>query len=112
MALRAISALTPDPRSVERPVKGKVAFTVQLVDVMTPTPTDRSLELSLSPRNDLVFAGGGKTVTRTRKIGATAVEVTLNESISGTGDAAASFLVTLSESGGNELASCFVNLEE
>jgi hypothetical protein len=112
MALRAISSLTAEPTSVKRPLKSKaISFGVQLVDVKTPTPVDRTLELVLAASNDLVFAGGEKTVTRTRKIGATAVDVTFNETVSGTAADVASFRVTLREAGGNDLAACFVNFE-
>ena len=112
MALRAISSLTADPTSVKRPLKSKaVSFGVQLVDVKAPTPIDRTLELVLAASNDLVFAGGAKTVTRTRKIGATAVDATFNETISGTAEDVASFRVTLREAGGSDLAACFVNFE-
>jgi uncharacterized membrane protein len=112
MALRAISPLTPDPSSAKRPLKSRAfAFSVQLVDVKAPAPTDRTIEVSLAAGNDLQFAGGVKTVTRTRKVGATAVDVTLNETISGTVADLGSFRVTLRETGGKDLAACFVNLE-
>jgi|SRR5688572_1645795 len=112
MALRAISPLTPDPTSAKQPLKNKpISFAVQLVDVKAPTPIDRTLEWALAASNDLVFANGGKTVTRTRKIGATPVDVTLNETISGTSDESERFRVTLRQADGSDLAACFVGLE-
>jgi hypothetical protein len=112
MALRAISALTADPDSAKKPLKNKsFTFSVQLVYVKASDPKDRELEWRHGAGNDLVFSAGGKTVTRTRKIGATAVDVTLNETISGTGGDAASFRVTLRELPSNDLAVCFVKLE-
>src|SRR5262245_24476799 len=112
MALRAISALTVDPGSAKKPLKNtSLTFSVQLVDTKTPDAKDRTLELSLAAGNDLVFASGAKTVTRTRKVGATALDVTLNEAITGTGADAGAFRVTLREVPSNDLAVCFVNLE-
>jgi len=112
MALRAVSALTASPSSAKKPLRNKsFTFSVQLVDVKATSPSDRTLELSLAAANDLTFSGGAKAVTRVKKVGATAVSVTFNETVSGTGTGISSFRVTLTELPSNILAACFVGLE-
>ncbi len=110
--LSAVSALTASPVSAKTPLQNKsFTFSVQLVDLKATSATDRTLELSLSAGNDLTFRGGAKAVTRVKKVGATAVSVTFNETVSGTGEGISSFRVTLRELPSNTLAACFVGLE-
>lgn len=112
MALRAISAFTPDPTSASRPLKNTAfTFSVRLVDTKASTPTARALELRLAEANSFVFANGSKAVARNRTVGAVEVDVTFDETISGDGADTASFRVTLSEAPSNVLAACFVMLE-
>ena len=112
MALRATSALVPDPSSTTRPVNRNFTFTVEVVDRRAARATKHTLELSLAASNDLMFSGGTKTVTQEETIGSVPVTVTFSSKrIAGGGDDLSSFRVTLREQGGSDLVFCLVGIE-
>jgi hypothetical protein len=109
MALKATS-LTPDPSSTSLPAT--ITFVAEVVDRKAVTPVERTLELALAAGNDLVFAGGAKSVTQKEKVGASPVNVTFaRKKITGTGADLSSFRVTLRDDAGNDLVFCLVGLE-
>ena len=111
MALRAVSDLNIVPDSTNQPVNASFDFTADLVDRVAPVPKNRTVELALSPNNDLVFDGGAKSVSRVVSVGNAPVTVTFPKQQI-TGDAAdrVSFRVTLREQNGDDLVFAMISI--
>jgi hypothetical protein len=112
MALRATSPLTPDHNSTPRPVKDTFSFDVEVVDRRATAPAKRTLELTLAPGNDLVFAGGSKSVTQDEMVGSVPVRVAFaGKRITGTGVDVSSFRVMLREQNVEDLVFCMIRID-
>jgi hypothetical protein len=84
MALTVVGSemsANPDPFSPS----GPIAFSVSLKDDAAPpgTAVSHVLRLTLNAGNNLTFEGGGKSLSKTRSIGATATPLVFNERITG-----------------------------
>jgi hypothetical protein len=109
MALVPLSPLTSAPTAI-RPAAG-VSFAITLMDPMaSPGQTfNHALTLRLDPGNGLFFAGGAKSVTRTKAIGSS-TPVSLPETIQGADSAHTQFDVTIIDPTGTPLGSVLVSL--
>jgi hypothetical protein len=112
MALRAVTDLNIDPTSTPKPVNKSFDFTADLVDRTAPEPKKRTVELALSPDNELVFDGGKKSISKDVSVGNKPVTVTFSQKpISGDPGDRSSFRVTLREQDGEDLVFAMILIE-